>query len=156
MSPSVLPRSRRRARLARRPAARGFMMIEALVGILIFTIGVLGFIGLQASMVRAQSSANYRAEAAQLATDLVGRMWVDVARVDQYASAATCAANTICNEWLTRVKTRLPGNVAPVITRTGDQFAITISWVVPGDTDSGGQHAFRTVTSVTPQPPKTP
>jgi type IV pilus assembly protein PilV len=130
------------------------MMLEALVGILIFTIGVLGFVGLQASMVKAQSSANYRAEAAQLATDIVGRMWVDVDNVAAYTSSAGCKANALCNEWLTRVAARLPGGVAPTITRTGDQYDITIHWVVPGDTDTGGAHRYRTSTSVTPQPTK--
>jgi type IV pilus assembly protein PilV len=139
-----------------RATARGFVLIEALVGLMIFTIGVLGLIGVQTAMVRAQTSANFRAEAAQLASDVVGRMWVDTANVADYLDPDACQANTLCNEWLERVASRLPGGVAPVIAQASasDPISITISWVVPGETDNGGLHAFRTVTSVTPQPTK--
>ena len=131
------------------------MLLEALVGLLIFTIGVLGLLGLQASMVQAQASANYRAEAAQLATDLTARMWVDVNRVAEYTDPASCKANALCNEWLTRVAARLPGNLPPVIARDdNDRITIAISWVTSGD--GGDPHTFNTTTSVTPQPPKTP
>lgn len=126
------------------------------MGIVIFTIGVLGLIGVQTAMVRAQSSANFRAEAAQLASDVVARMWVDTANVADYLDAEACKTNALCNEWLDRVATRLPGGVAPVIERESaeDPITITISWVVPGETDNGGLHAFRTVTSVESQPAK--
>lgn len=129
------------------------MLLEALVGLLIFTIGVLGLMGLQASMVQAQASANYRAEAAQLATDLTARMWVDVKNVAAYASTETCKTNALCNEWLTRVASRMPGNLPPVITRNNDRITIAISWITPGD--GGDPHTFSTTTSVTPQPPAT-
>lgn len=132
------------------------MLVEVLVGLMIFTIGVLGLVGVQAAMVRAQTSANFRAEAAQLASDLVGRMWVDTANVDAYLDNTRCRARTSCSEWLSRVEARLPGGVAPVVTKTGEQINIAISWVVPGETDNGGVHVFRTVTSVTPQPTAAP
>src|SRR6218665_3648235 len=53
----------------------GVMLIEALIAILIFSVGVLGIIGLQASAVKASSDAQYRSEAALLANELIGRMW---------------------------------------------------------------------------------
>jgi len=53
----------------------GVMLIEALIALLIFSIGILGIVGLQASAVNASSDAKYRSEAALLANELIGRMW---------------------------------------------------------------------------------
>ena len=54
--------------------ARGFALIEALIALLIFSLAVLGLVGLQAAMTRASTGAKYRAEATYLATDLIGRV----------------------------------------------------------------------------------
>ena len=53
----------------------GVMLIEALIAILIFSVGVLGIIGLQASAAKASVDAQFRSEAALLANELIGRMW---------------------------------------------------------------------------------
>lgn len=136
-------------------AARGVVLIEALVGIMIFSIGVLGLVGLQAAMVKAQTQANFRAEAAQLAQDLIGRMWVDTANVAGYHDAAGCKAITLCEQWLDRVSERLPGAVAPEVKLVdGGRTEIVLTWVIPGEAEDDGRHAFRTVTSVSGQPPK--
>jgi type IV pilus assembly protein PilV len=64
--------------LVRGPARqRGGLLLEALVGILIFTLGVLGLLALQARAVTYTSDAGYRGEAAYLANDFVSRMWSD-------------------------------------------------------------------------------
>jgi type IV pilus assembly protein PilV len=54
----------------------GSMLIEVLIAILIFSVGILGIVGLQASAVNASSDAKYRSEAALLANELIGKMWV--------------------------------------------------------------------------------
>lgn len=53
----------------------GVMLIEALIALLIFSIGILGIVGLQSSAVTASSDAKYRSEAALLANELIGQMW---------------------------------------------------------------------------------
>ncbi len=73
---SVRPgHSRRRA--ARCDGERGGFLLEALVGILIFTLGVLGLVGLQARSIGYMSDAQYRAEAAYLANSYLSKMWAD-------------------------------------------------------------------------------
>jgi type IV pilus assembly protein PilV len=52
------------------------MLIEALIALLIFSVGILGIVGLQASAVNTSADAKYRSEAALLANELIGRMWV--------------------------------------------------------------------------------
>lgn len=55
---------------------QGVMLLEALIGILIFTVGILGLIGLQAVATNAVSDSKYRGDAAFLANQILSEMWV--------------------------------------------------------------------------------
>jgi type IV pilus assembly protein PilV len=57
-------------------AQRGMLLVEALCAILIFSFGVLGLIGLQASAVSESSDAKLRSAAALLADQYINQMWV--------------------------------------------------------------------------------
>jgi len=61
----------------RRAAQRGGFLLEALVGILIFTLGVLGLLGLQGRAIGYSSDAQYRGEAAYLANAYIAKMWAE-------------------------------------------------------------------------------
>ena len=54
---------------------KGVMLLEALIAILIFSLGVLGVVAMQASAISASRDAHYRGIAAQLADELIGQMW---------------------------------------------------------------------------------
>lgn len=56
-------------------------LIECLVAILLFAIGVLGIVGLNAFAVAAQSDAEYRSEAANLAARVTQEAWLNVDRI---------------------------------------------------------------------------
>ena len=66
----------------------GVILIEALIGILIFSIGILALIGMQAAAMKNTTDAKYRSEAAFLANQIIGQMWVDRANLAQYDDAA--------------------------------------------------------------------
>jgi type IV pilus assembly protein PilV len=74
----------------------GVMLIEALLAILIFSIGVLGLVSLQAAANKASTQAKYRTEASLLANDLIGRMWVSDRTVgtivSNFSDPGSCAA----------------------------------------------------------------
>jgi type IV pilus assembly protein PilV len=55
----------------------GAYLLEALIGILIFGLGILGIVGLQAASLRATSDAGLRAEAVFAANQYIGQMWTD-------------------------------------------------------------------------------
>ena len=63
--------------LRSRRAQQGAYLLEALVGILIFSFGVLGIVGLQAQSIRMTNDAEYRAEAVYMANSLISKMWTD-------------------------------------------------------------------------------
>jgi type IV pilus assembly protein PilV len=67
----------------------GAYLLEALIGILIFALGVLGIVGLQAASLRTTSDSALRAEAVFAANQLLGQMWTDdgTALAANYASA---------------------------------------------------------------------
>jgi type IV pilus assembly protein PilV len=84
----------------------GSFLLEALIGILVFAVGVLGIVGLQAHSLRVTNESQYRAEAAYLANMLVSEMWADdyrglKAKYDSGGGGAAYAA------WKTKVKMQL-------------------------------------------------
>ena len=58
----------------------GVVLIEALVAILIFSLGILGLVALGGQAVGAQSDAQYRTEASGLADAIAGEIAVSVDR----------------------------------------------------------------------------
>ncbi len=63
-----------------KPAQRGFMVIEALVAILIFSLGILGLVAMGSTAIGAQSDARFRTDAAALADEIANQMAVKAAR----------------------------------------------------------------------------
>ena len=129
----------------------GVMLIEALIGILIFSIGVLAMIGMQATAMRATIDAKYRSEASFLANEIIGSMWVDRANLNLYitspGSPATCPGSPSC-PWLTRVQTIMPqasGANAPSIDVAGQQATVTVRWQRPGETTVSNHVAVATI-----------
>ena len=129
---------------------RGVMLIEVLVSLLIFAFGVLGLVGLQASMAQAQTASRARSDAASLAGELIGLMWANLPNIASY-DTAQCVENTDCADWTSKVKAELPGAATPVVTVTTvsapgitpvvSTVTVTLKWTPPG---GGGQHVYTT------------
>jgi type IV pilus assembly protein PilV len=64
-----------RLRAPARTASRGFTLIEVLVSLLVFSLGVLGLAGFQALLTRQSAEASERGRAALMANELVAEMW---------------------------------------------------------------------------------
>ena len=124
------------------PSQRGMMLIEVLVSILIFSIGVLALVGLQARMTAAQSDAKYRADASYLANEVVGTMWGDLSHVANYNGTA-CTSNTRCSDWQSKVSNTLPNGVGSIVVdATTQMVTITVTWQHGSD----DQHSYTTRT----------
>jgi type IV pilus assembly protein PilV len=145
------------------------MLIEAMIGILIFTIGILALIGMQALAIRNTVDAKYRTEASLLSNQIIATMWTDVTNLAIYdtTSAIGCpvggAASTpreraACRReaWITQVSAALPGAVgpnAPAISVAGSTVTLTIYWVpkaegVAGDGDPPKPHRYDVITDI--------
>ena len=71
---------------------QGVALLEALIAVLIFSIGILAVIGLQATSVRLTTDAKYRADASFLANQALGRVWADPGNLAAYVEANTALA----------------------------------------------------------------
>ena len=79
----------RRNRSARRDG--GFFLIEAMVAILIFALGILGLVAMGGTAVSSQSDAQYRTEASSLADSIASEIALSITRTDEATKAATLA-----------------------------------------------------------------
>jgi len=123
------------------------MLLEVLVGILIFSIGIVAMLGMQATAMRATVDAKYRTEASFLANEIIGQMWVDRTNLALYQTPGSCPGGRHC-PWMTRVQTLLPnatGANAPTIAVSGSQVTVTLRWRRPGETSDSNHVAVATI-----------
>ncbi|MGA8031393.1 MAG: hypothetical protein WCB48_03290 [Casimicrobiaceae bacterium] len=109
----------RRSRSPKIRSDGGYVLLEVLISILLFSLGVLGLITIQANAVQAAGEANMRAEAVFAANEITGRMWVDRSNLASYAGTTSVAA--------------LPNGQAAV-TVNGAAVSVTVTWRPPGAT----------------------
>lgn len=99
----------------------GTTLIEALVAILIFSIGILAIAGLQANAVQTTRDAKFRADASFLANQTLGRVWGDPANLSGFVETDTEISD-------------LPDGKRTVEV-DGNRVTVTLTWKLPGDAD---------------------
>jgi type IV pilus assembly protein PilV len=143
-----------------RAAQGGFTLVEALVALVILSVGLLGVAKLVMAAVHADDSAYMRGQATQLAYEMLDEIRANrPAAIDgSYANAAAAAdcSTTACSpdtlagedlyEWQQRLAGALPSGAGTVTMATdanGNPVAtITVSW-----DDSQAQWSFGTSSS---------
>lgn len=132
----------------KRHAQSGMMLLEALIAILIFAVGILGIVGLQATAIKQGTDARYRSEAAMLVNQLIGQMWLTdgnpATLVAQFTDTGTSNQYTT---WAQTVAATLPVPENPdpkpptvdVTTNVGASqgtVTVTVYWQSPSDCPS--------------------
>jgi len=113
---------------ARRGVQRGVALIEVLVSILLFSFGLLGLIGLEATAINVSVDAEDRSRAALFANDIASYMWANNSVTVPAGQLTTW--NTNCKNLST--ETGLPGcivSVNPTATSPTNSADIQITWV---------------------------
>jgi len=105
----------------------GFFLIEAMIAILIFSLGILGMVGMGSTAIASQSDARFRTDAANLANDIASYIQLNANRTSLVAlqtslngfahqpSGTNCAfsgapsADAGVLTWLNKVVTVGPG-----------------------------------------------
>lgn len=144
---------------------RGSMLLEALIAILLFSMGILGLMGLQAIAIKNTADAKYRTEAAFLANQIIGQMWTEnPANLPAYAHNPTTAgvcnfgggasANANVTAWLGNASTlgtvagNLPGATSimqQITVGAGNLVTVTVCWQGPQE---AAPHNFIAVAQV--------
>lgn len=75
-------------------AQSGVFLLEALIGVLVFSIGVLAMVALASTAVAMQADAQYRAEAMNLAQRLSSDIWTGVDRTKETVNGAEMSVVT--------------------------------------------------------------
>ncbi len=113
---------------------KGVVLLESLIAILIFSLGILGLVGLQAATIKGTADAKYRAEASYVAQQRIGALWVDQANLADYVEEDTDISNT----------SGLPNGKRSTIRANGSDdtckddlncFTVIVSWQQPGSND---------------------
>lgn len=118
---------------------QGVMLIEALIGILIFSLGILAIMGLQAISIKNTIEAKYRTEASFLANQIIGTMWTECGVTCTTLSSfdTGSGANPKMTSWRNEVAVLLPGVTvgganSPTIDVAGNAVTVTVYWRIPG------------------------
>ncbi len=120
-----------------RSPQEGVMLLEALIAILIFSLGILAIVGLQATMIKNTSDAKLRSEASYLAQERIGQMWTtDPANLSTFLEAAPG----------TDISAQIPGGLRTTTNPSPGQYQITVSWQEPGSNQP--RHSFTTTVTV--------
>ncbi|HRD92291.1 MAG TPA: hypothetical protein PK201_04135 [Accumulibacter sp.] len=125
----------------------GIMLLEALIAILVFSLGILSLVALQAISIKLTGDAKHRTDATLLANRLIGQMWVSGGNLASLKTDFETGGGAY-NAWLADVSGTegLPGVVAassgvtstlPTVTvddtagATAGQVVITLFWRTP-------------------------
>jgi len=142
--------------ISARRRQRGSFLLEALVAVLVISLGIMGLVGLQARAMQNVDDAQFRGEAAFLASDVLGRMWsTDQATLEAQFNTGG-GVGTPYDEFKNVVHARLPGasaiagNPDVVVTPrfgsivNGYDVVITVRWKPPGEAAGSPSHNFVT------------
>lgn len=136
-----------------RSLQEGVMLLEALLGILIFSVGILAVVGMQSVAVKTVAESKYRMDASFLANEIIGDMWVNRSNLSSYAYTGG-AYPAVLTAWGSRLDSTLPGTAAnppKIEIGAGNTITVTIFWQHPEEAKLSPQpdpHSFRTITSI--------
>lgn len=100
-----------------RSAQFGAMLLEVLVSILLFALGIVALVGLQAKMLGATGDVQYRVEAVNLVNEYVADMWAYGGTLG-VMQLAFGAGGTEYVEFINRAQNVLGANSNPSMTVT--------------------------------------
>lgn len=110
---------------------QGAVLLEAMIAILLFSMGILALTGLQATMIKSNSDNKYRSDASFLAQQSIGRMWADPGNLANYAG-------------VTDVSSFLPNGSRTIVVGSRGLVTVTVNWQQPGNP----AHSYKTSTYI--------
>lgn len=128
-------------------AQQGIVLLEALIAILIFSIGILGLVGLQAVMIKNSTDSRFRSDASVIAQQRIGLIWSDPANV------TFLEVNTDISAVLPggkRTTTQISAVQNPSTLVWSREFLVTVNWTPPSDNAVAETHSYTMLARVDP------
>jgi type IV pilus assembly protein PilV len=119
------------------PPQQGSALLEGLLAILIFTVGLLSILMLLSSSLLEVGNARYRSEASLLAASLIAEMWTGDRSVASLQARFADTSAAEYQRWEQEVAAQLPGitaqaNQPTVSVDNNRNVTIQLSWQSPG------------------------
>lgn len=104
---------------------QGVVLIEALIALLIFSLGILALVGLQAAMIKNTTENKLRADASFIAQQELGRIWAEA----NHRNLAEFVGRPATN-----ITDRLPNGAVNLTLVNVDRGLVTarVTWQSPG------------------------
>jgi type IV pilus assembly protein PilV len=137
---------------------RGITMVEALVALVVLSVGMLGIAGLYVSSLQAGRTALSRTQAVNLVNDMIDRIRANATARNAYANATyaggpavqgcvttnNCAVDKLAQDdlarWILATQGALPGTPTAVVTFTAaastgrpDRYQVVVTWQEAGN-----------------------
>ncbi len=113
---------------------QGVVLLESLIAILIFSLGILAVVGMQASLIGGASDAQYRGEASYIAQQRIGQMWSNPGNLATYLETDTDISQLLPGGLRTVTNTNPPSAI----------YVVTVTWQPPGSS----RHQFSTTATI--------
>ena len=114
---------------------QGYVLLEALVGMLLLAFGMMGIIGLQARVIATNTQSQQRMQASLYASELVGMATADPLNLGCYAvnasPSAACSsskAQALASQWQDTVLSALPSGTVGTSVAADGTFSVTLQW----------------------------
>jgi type IV pilus assembly protein PilV len=146
----------------------GSIILEALIAILIFSIGILALIGMQATAINTVSDSKYRSAAGFLANQIIGTVWatrpnsingsnVVISAPNPTFACTPCTAangNVWTQAWVASGVSQLPAGTAsiaitnsPSVNPVTSMVTVTLTWQPPKHDSTAGVVTHRHIVS---------
>lgn len=115
---------------------RGVVIVENMIAILIFSMGILGIVGLLAASMKNTAGAKYRTDASLLANQIIGQMWTDDKTNAALKTNFESPSGIQFVNWKTNVANILPGvaaNPPTIAIDVNNVVTVTVQWQPPGE-----------------------
>lgn len=130
---------------------RGSSLVEVLLAIVLFSVGLLSLMMLLSTSFIETGNARYRSEASMLASDLIAQMWTGDRSLTSLRDRFTNADSEDYQRWLATVHSRLPGtdgshHLPEIAIDNNRTVKVLLRWQAPGD---GRAHQLLTMATIT-------
>lgn len=132
--------------LKKQAGQRGVILLETLIAVLIFSIGILALVGLQAVMIGNTSDAKYRSEASLIAQKRIAEIWgtdpllFGLLGEGDPTDPAGNPGKDISN--------LLPNGIRYTVQVSPGEFVVLVTWQPPGDPTNPVTHQHMAITRV--------